>query len=248
MLCPKCNFSQPDGSPECASCGVIFAKIKQAAHLPAGPEQPHSAVYPAMEQGGDRFLAKLRPFLRAIGPEENRLVLASRAIAYLILLGWGVKFIATPLASDYFGQSFLHLIHLPFHEAGHIIFMPFGRFICVLGGTLGQLLIPSICIGAFLKYRNPFAASVGLWWLAESFMDVAPYANDARAGELMLLGGVTGSEVEDYHDWEVMLGKLGWLPYDHAIARVFSVIGVTLMLLALVWGGYILYRQARKGS
>lgn len=99
-----------------------------------------------------------------------------------------------------------------------------------------------------LWYRNPLAASVGLWWLAESFMDVAPYADDAKAGELMLLGGVTGSEVEDYHDGEVMLGKLGWLQYDHAIARVFSGIGVILMLLAHVCGGYLLYRQARKVS
>jgi len=69
--------------------------------------------------------------------------------------------------------------------------------------------------------------------------------DDARAGQLMLLGGVTGSEVEDYHDWEVLLTRLGWLRHDHLIARVSFGIGMTLMLLSFIWGGYILYRQLK---
>lgn len=31
MLCPKCGHAQADGSPECASCGVIFAKLRGVA-------------------------------------------------------------------------------------------------------------------------------------------------------------------------------------------------------------------------
>ena len=101
----------------------------------------------------------------------------------------GQAFIITPLETNYTGESFLHLINLPFHEAGHLLFIPLGRFMTVLGGTLGQILMPLVCLGTFLiKTRDLFGASVALWWTAESFMDIAPYINDARALDLMLLG------------------------------------------------------------
>ena len=74
-------------------------------------------------------------------------------------------------------------------------------------------------------------------------MDIAPYVNDARARELMLLGGVTGKDVEDYHDWEHILGSLGWLPYDHRLAHIVQQLGIVLMLLSLAWGAASLYRQ-----
>ena len=45
--------------------------------------------------------------------------------------------------------NFLHLIDLVFHEAGHIIFGFFGRFIAVLGGSLNQVLIPVVCTAVF---------------------------------------------------------------------------------------------------
>jgi len=44
-------------------------------------------------------------------------------------------------------------------------------------------------------------------------MDMAPYIADARALELVLLGGYTGAEVEG-HDWEYLLGATGLLEYD----------------------------------
>lgn len=163
-----------------------------------------------------------------------------------LMLVWGVRFIMAPISSGYAAETPLHLIHLPFHEAGHVIFGLSGiRFIAVLGGTLGQLLIPVMVMYAFVVRMNPFGGSVGLWWLGQSFMDVAIYANDARSGQLPLIGGVTGSEVEDYHDWEVMLGTLGWLRHDHMIAGLLYASGALLIFLALVWGGFLVWRQSR---
>ena len=43
-----------------------------------------------------------------------------------LLAWWTVGFAVHPLQGVYIGGSFLHLINLPFHEAGHIIFSPFG--------------------------------------------------------------------------------------------------------------------------
>ena len=243
MICPKCNFQQPDGNSECLNCGVIFAKIHSPLdNLTDSHQIPEmETVISQAEVSGIPLWLKER--LLAIDPQETRLFVAGRAIVYLVLLIWGSRIMASSIQSNYVGESFMHLINLPFHEAGHVFFSPLGRFMQVLGGTLGQWLVPFIVLCAFVIKRNPFGAVVGLWWTGESFMDIAPYMDDARAGQLMLLGGVTGSEVEDYHDWEVLLTRLGWLRHDHLIARVSFGIGMTLMVLSFIWGGYILYQE-----
>ncbi|WP_224956404.1 hypothetical protein [Geomonas subterranea] len=141
------------------------------------------------------------------------------------------------------GETFLHLVNLPFHEAGHVLFSPFGRFLQVAGGTIMQLLVPAVVAISFYMRGDRYAAAVGIWWLGESMADVAPYADDARAGQLPLLGGVTGSEVEDYHDWEVMLGKLGLLTWDHSIGSFFFVTGGVVMAAAIIWGVMVSFRQ-----
>src|SRR5262245_13184817 len=105
-------------------------------------------------------------------------------------------------------ESFLHLPNLVFHEAGHVLFSPFGRFMTVLGGSLLQFLVPVILAGAFLRKANPFGAVVCAWWAGESLVDLAPYIADARALQLILLGGRTGAEVEG-HDWEFILAQMG---------------------------------------
>ncbi len=106
---------------------------------------------------------------------------------------WGGKLVFAGIDSNAAGESLLHLVNLPFHEAGHVIFRPFGRFMTSLGGTLGQLLIPLVCLAILLlKSRDPFGAAVCLWWFGENFLDIAPYLNDARAGVLPLLGAIPG--------------------------------------------------------
>ena len=237
MICPKCAHEQPDGLEQCLRCGVIFAKVRPAPQ-PATVERDAA---PASR--GPGIPAMLRERLFAEQTEENRLLLAGRLCLWLLLVVWGIRFMTTPVSGEALGQSFMHLVNLPFHEAGHVLFSPFGRFVQVLGGTLGQWIIPLVVTVAFVLRADRFAASVGLWWLGQSFMDIAPYMDDARAGQLMLLGGVTGSEVEDYHDWEIILTRLGWMRHDHLIARLSFGCGVALMLAALLWGGWVLYRQ-----
>ena len=77
-------------------------------------------------------------------------------------------------------------------------------------------------------------------------MDLAPYINDARDLKLMLLGGVTGRDVDDYHDWEFILRKLGLLEYDHFFAHAAHIIGAFLMVSTFIWGGFLLYKQFRN--
>ena len=170
-------------------------------------------------------------------------VLAARAVLLLLLALWTLSFLRHGLDSEHLMGSFLHLVHLPFHEAGHVLLMPFGRFLMVLGGSLLQVLVPVICGAVFLlKNRDPFAASVTAWWTGQSFMDLAPYVADARALSLPLLGGKTGAEVEG-HDWEYLLQALGLLPYDVTLGRLSFALGALLMLAAIAWGAAVLWRQ-----
>lgn len=246
MYCPKCQWEQDDTRHDCVRCGIVFAKFREAkAHASSllKPDQNHAHKTPARQETGWHALA--REWMLTVEPSVNPFYFSGRLIVFIILVLWGWRLMVTPLETNYTGESFLHLINLPFHEAGHLLFMPFGRFMMVLGGTLGQMLMPVICLGTFLiKTRDAFGASVALWWAAENFMDIAPYVNDARARELILLGGVTGQEVEG-HDWEYILTRLGWLSYDHALARGAYRVGIILMAIALLWGAILLVKQCR---
>ncbi|MCL4476481.1 MAG: hypothetical protein M1508_09690 [Nitrospirae bacterium] len=63
---------------------------------------------------------------------------------------------------------------------------------------------------------------------------------------MILLGGVTGRDVDGYHDWEFILRKLGLLEYDHALALAAQATGILLMLCTFAWGGFLFYRQIRN--
>ena len=117
------------------------------------------------------------------------MTLSARALVLLGPLLWGFNLMAASVVSGTAGQSFLHNVNLPFHEAGHILFRPFGQCMASPGGTLGQLLMPAICTGVLLaQARDPFGAPVALWWFSQNCLDVAPYINDASAGVLPLVG------------------------------------------------------------
>jgi hypothetical protein len=163
-------------------------------------------------------------------------VRAGRIVLLLLLLRWTFLFLTWPMREDVIGASFLHLINLPFHEAGHILFSPFGEFMTTLGGSLMQVLVPVMCGVAFLTTSwNPFAAAIMGWWAGENLMDVAIYINDARALQLTLIGGQTGAEVEG-HDWEHILLLTNSLHLDHRLANIAQFLGAALMIACLVCG------------
>ena len=58
---------------------------------------------------------------------------------YLVLLIWGWMFIFMDFETNEIGNAFWHSINLGFHEAGHFLFQPFGRFMTVLGGYIGPI-------------------------------------------------------------------------------------------------------------
>lgn len=171
-----------------------------------------------------------------------------RALVFAGLFVWGWYFILLDFTTDPegIGGSFMHRINLVFHEFGHVAFMPFGWFMTILGGTLGQLLTPFGLALAFVWKKNPFGATVCLWWLGQSFMDCAPYIDDALDQQLMLLSGRTGADAPGNHDWNNILGEFNMLERHREFATLADNVGVVLMLAAFAWGAVLLWRQAHR--
>jgi hypothetical protein len=158
-----------------------------------------------------------------------------------VLLWWTGRFALHPLDGGHAGGSFLHLVNLPFHEAGHVLLSPFGPFMTALGGSLMQLIVPLACAASFVRREDRFAAAVCVWWAGQSLVDLAPYVADARALQLVLLGGFTGAEVEG-HDWEAILAALGWLHRDRQLGMAAHLAGTATMVCALVAAAWLTRR------
>jgi hypothetical protein len=158
---------------------------------------------------------------------------------------WSWALIGMDYRTGEMGASFIHRPILVFHEAGHVVFMPLGHWMTVLGGTLGQLIMPGILAGALLiKNRDPFGATVGLWFFGVSVMDVAPYMYDALQPQLMLLSGTTGDA--GGHDWIYLFNSLGWLGKSQFIGGLTHKLGALVVLLSLGWAAWLLHQQHSK--
>ena len=163
-----------------------------------------------------------------------------RGAGVLALLILGLMVLVRGLTpSDGGVLAFIHLVDLVFHEAGHVIFGVFGRFLGILGGSLNQVLIPSICTGYFVWHRQPAAAAVMLFWVGESVTDVAIYVADGRDMALPLLAeGLI-------HDWNWILSELSLRNQARPIGITVFVIGIALMIAAVGWLGADLVRHLR---
>ena len=117
---------------------------------------------------------------------------------------------------------------LVIHEAGHFFFMFFGRFIYTLGGTLMQIILPSIIIWYFLKNNYRTGVQLSLLWLGQNFINISVYAADARARKLPLLGG---NHV--YHDWNYLLSQVNLLNYDTEVGYLFF--GIAALIFTAVF-------------
>jgi len=139
---------------------------------------------------------------------------------------------------------FLDFVNLAFHEAGHVLFSFAGHTVHYLGGTLGQLLVPGLLVPYFLlRSRQPFGAALCLWWLGQSFANVATYMADARDLALPLVGGGD-------HDWNELFFRFGVLvaPSVARISGATRVVGLLFMTAGLVWTGWLAWSIGERSE
>lgn len=240
--CPKCNHSplpKDQSLPAaCPRCGIVLAKFK------ATVERRNDEIRGLVDEPDAESLAArlLAPFVRV--PSQ-----VLRMYWYLRLAGLAILGVLTFMVATRYnvptGEGGLWLASafvLPFHEFGHLAFKPFGEFMMLLGGTIGQHAVALGLGGLFLyRQRDPFAASLMLWLFGHSVLDMATYMYDAQVPQLTLLTGRTGDT--GAHDWIDMFGDLGLLKRAQAIGLFFGWVGRGLMMVAVAWCAWIVLLQ-----
>jgi hypothetical protein len=227
-------------SAACPACGIYFFKYAQDAAA-TGLRDGLSADSLAEDEPGF-FGSLLQPM-----DKMDSATFYGRCAALASLAVWSVYLFGYDYRSGEIGSSFMHDILLPIHEAGHVLFRPFGTFMMILGGSLFQVALPlGIGIAFILKNRDNFGASLGFWWASVSLVDLSPYIYDALHPQLILLGGHTGEDGP--HDWIYLLLRLGQLANAQRWGALVHACGGALMLLALLWGAFILVQQHRQAD
>lgn len=231
----------------CPACGVILAKVA-LAQLETGPSPSpgeRGTHQDRANRADDAQESSFSGLLFQTPEQVDPVAFWSRAALLVAFAIWGFVLIGQDYRTGEIGSAFLHWPLLIFHEAGNVVFGLFGEWATVLGGTLGQLLMPAIPMGAILlKNRDPFGASIGLWFLGVSLLDVAPYMYDALHPQLMLLSGTTGEE--GGHDWIYLFTSLGLLQKAQLVGSLCHKLGALTVLLALAWGGRLLVLQRKQ--
>ncbi len=138
--------------------------------------------------------------------------------------------------------TLLHLTVILFHEAGHIVFMPFGESLRVAGGTLGQLLMPLVCAVALHRRGDNFGAAICLAWMGMSGADASVYAYDAADPVLPLIGGGTGSD--SFHDFVFLFDRYGQLGHARGWAIAMKACAAIVVCASLAWAAVLLFLQS----
>jgi hypothetical protein len=239
--CPKCGHKLPQPLPAsaaCPACGIYFFKWVQPPHVPYMPEVGDESP----DDTGHGYVAALLQPLE----QMEAVTFYGRCAAFALLAFWSWFLFAYDYRDGEIFTSFMHNILLPIHEAGHVLFRPFGEFMMVLGGSLFQLLLPfGIGVAFIVKNRDNFGAVVGLWWASASLLDLSPYIYDALHPQLILVGGGTGAE-DGPHDWIYLLITLRQIDNAQRWGAFVHACGGVLMVCALIWGTTILWRQHQQ--
>ena len=153
------------------------------------------------------------------------------------------------LATDY--QTFQGRLHLPFviwvidtidlfiHEGGHFFFGFMGQMIYFMGGSLMQIVLPSLAIWVFLKSDHRTLMGT-LYWLGHNMVNVSVYIADAPYRRLKLISD------NAIHDWNWILNRAGMMDASGTIARIVFVAGIASCAGAVFTALYFAVRDFRS--
>ena len=247
MKCPKCQYKRTEKDNHilpgiCPGCGIVYQKWIRAHHPELDNTNIKNNILQRDNFDSDSLLKRMFHILLSVPEKIDPIVYWGRVILYIIFFIWGWYFITAGINWEIIGSSFLHNAILPFHEFGHVLFMPFGRFMSILGGSLFQVLLPLILMMAFIiQNKDNFAASIMLWWTGQSLIDLSPYIADAPYRNLPLIMGMG----EQAHDWGNLLTMTGTIDNAASYANTSFTLGVICILLSYVWGAYLINKQKK---
>ncbi len=161
------------------------------------------------------FFVKAIEEQKTLSKHPFKLIVACIASLYFLWCAWSMEW------------HFIDGVNLLIHEAGHVVFKPFGELLMIAGGSLFQILLPAIFVGYFVWNKKFFSAALVLFWVGESLLYVAIYAGDSLALQLPLVGG-------EIHDWNYILGQFGMLKQTAKIAGLIRFLGTLTIIAAAI--------------
>jgi len=133
--------------------------------------------------------------------------------------------------ADRSGFLILDYVNLIIHEGGHFFFSWFGYTITILGGTLGELLVPVLCAFYFFWQREATGFAFSIFWFFENFPYIGTYMADARTAALPLVGS-------EESDWTILFTQWGLLAQDQKIGGIMRTLGYLGMFATMAWLDY----------
>lgn len=162
------------------------------------------------------------------------------------LILWFVVMLTQHLRDDAFSMDRManafNALDFGMHELGHVLFIPFGEFMTIAGGSIFQVLFPMLWVVAFTLKRWYFAACLSIAWIGYNLFDVAAYAGDARDRLLPLATFAT--DYDSAHDWYQILTRLDMLHADKQIAAGLRVAATVFVLTGIVLASALVLRMA----
>jgi len=138
--------------------------------------------------------------------------------------------------------SLLGALNLGIHEAGHMVFRPFGDVMTVAGGSLLQCLAPLAAMWMFRRQPDWFGAAFCLGWLGTNLHSVGTYMGDAEAMRLPLV--TVGSAESVTHDWRFLFERFGLLHRCETIGALTHGLAHLLMAASVAACAWLLWRMA----
>ncbi|NDJ74842.1 MAG: hypothetical protein GYB65_01170 [Chloroflexi bacterium] len=198
-----------------AETGVDPAAFADAVSFE--PETPQPGIGAAFMTVARRHPAPLWAWLETIFWSLMLLALIDHA------LGW----------DDSFTGTVVWFLTIGPHELGHLVCMPFGRMLSIMGGSIWQIFWwAGLAVYVYVVHQR-ISMSLLLWTITgHSFINLSPYIADASDRDLPLLFALD----ESAHDWGNILEEYGLLHLDGPLATTSTLIGVGIVLLAVVVG------------
>jgi hypothetical protein len=166
-------------------------------------------------------------------PEEG-----FKPISQATLFAWlgGYTLFLLYAAANTSGFLFIDNANLMIHEAGHLWFSWAGHYTHILGGTLGELIVPAACFFLFMYRGETQAVAFCSFWFFENFLYIASYMGDARAATQPLVGG-------DESDWALLFEHWKVLHLDTTIAAWTRGIGWLGMIATMGWLAWMYFQN-----
>jgi len=127
-------------------------------------------------------------------------------------------------------------MNLYIHEAGHLLFKLFGRWMYFLGGSLTQILLPLALTIVIARQRNWYIGAAG-FWVGENMVNVSAYIKDAPFRKLHLIGSGL------IHDWNWLLSNN--LDLAEPLGDGVFITGIILCAASIVIGIFLSIRDYR---